>query len=383
MVKGNKGEWSELYVLLKLLADGRLYAADENLEKIEEVFYPIIKILRQELDRKRAYVLNGNVKILDGETNKLIAEIPTADFIKNTGLLFESIKNSSGRSSSFPEYDDFLTAIDVTTLKAKSIDKSDITLVVHDLETGQSPQLGFSIKSLIGKNSTLFNPQAGTNFIYKITIPENQQFDLSDFNITTYKEAARQAKVSKIALRLKRLAEMGCTITFDSIQSKNLELNLTLVDSKLPSILSYAIYYKYCYSISNVIDLITKLNEENPLAYNTSLGHPFYEFKIKNLLSDYALGMTPEAVWTGLYDATGGIILVKPDGDVLCYHICDKNKFQKYLINHTRLEQAATGEDAENPGHAKIKSKKPFKFGWVYEENGTYFIKLNLQIRFK
>ena len=34
MLKGNKGEWSEIYVFLKLLADGKLYSADENLEII-------------------------------------------------------------------------------------------------------------------------------------------------------------------------------------------------------------------------------------------------------------------------------------------------------------------------------------------------------------
>ena len=31
MLTGNKGEWSEIYVLFKLLAEGKLYAADEHL----------------------------------------------------------------------------------------------------------------------------------------------------------------------------------------------------------------------------------------------------------------------------------------------------------------------------------------------------------------
>ena len=35
MIKGNKGEWSELYVFAKLLADGKLFQSDINLEKIE------------------------------------------------------------------------------------------------------------------------------------------------------------------------------------------------------------------------------------------------------------------------------------------------------------------------------------------------------------
>ena len=41
MLTGNKGEWSEIYVFLKLLADGKLYSADENLEIIENIYYEI------------------------------------------------------------------------------------------------------------------------------------------------------------------------------------------------------------------------------------------------------------------------------------------------------------------------------------------------------
>lgn len=45
---GNKGEWSEIYTLLKLLGEGKVYAGDQNLNKIQNLFYPIIMILRQE-----------------------------------------------------------------------------------------------------------------------------------------------------------------------------------------------------------------------------------------------------------------------------------------------------------------------------------------------
>ena len=31
---GNKGEWSEIYTLLKLLGEGKVYAGDQNLNKI-------------------------------------------------------------------------------------------------------------------------------------------------------------------------------------------------------------------------------------------------------------------------------------------------------------------------------------------------------------
>jgi len=35
-MSGNKGEWSELYTFMKLLGQGRVYAANEKVEKIEE-----------------------------------------------------------------------------------------------------------------------------------------------------------------------------------------------------------------------------------------------------------------------------------------------------------------------------------------------------------
>ena len=41
-MSGNKGEWSELYAFMKLLSQGRVYAANEQVEKIDEVYYPIL-----------------------------------------------------------------------------------------------------------------------------------------------------------------------------------------------------------------------------------------------------------------------------------------------------------------------------------------------------
>jgi len=35
-MKLNKGEWSEVYVFLKLLAEGKLYAADKDLNRMAD-----------------------------------------------------------------------------------------------------------------------------------------------------------------------------------------------------------------------------------------------------------------------------------------------------------------------------------------------------------
>lgn len=35
MLKGNKGEWSEIYALLKVLSDKNLFAGDSDLKKLK------------------------------------------------------------------------------------------------------------------------------------------------------------------------------------------------------------------------------------------------------------------------------------------------------------------------------------------------------------
>jgi hypothetical protein len=381
MMTGNKGEWSEIYVFLKLLADGRLNAADANLNAIPNVYYPIIKILRQEAVAKREFSINGSIKIIDGNTNKPLLTIPIADFVHKSQQLFTSLKNATGRSFSFPTIEFFLNSIEVNNLAALKTDKADIRVVVHDLNTGLNPTLGFSIKSMLGGDSTLFNPAAGTNFIFKITKPAGQSLNLKKFNSDTLTKS-QQTRNSKISLRLTELENLKYKINFHKIQSDNLQLNLKLIDSQLPEMLAHMVYCKYKTGKSKLTELITEINLQNPLCYDLSKGHPFYDYKIKNFLTENALGMTPEAVWTGKYDATGGIIIVKENGDLVCYHIYNKNEFQDYLVNNTKFEQASTSEDDNNPGFSKTIKSKPYKFGWVYDDNGDIFIKLNLQIRF-
>jgi type II restriction enzyme len=77
--------------------------------------------------------------------------------------------------------------------------------------------------------------------------------------------------------------------------------------------------------------------------------------------------MMPASVWTGELDATGGYLVVKEDGEVLCYHIYNRNEFEDYLLRNTKLETASSSRH---------------DFGKIYKENYEFFIKLNLQIRF-
>lgn len=280
------------------------------------------------------------------------------DFVSLSQQLFNELRNAEGRSFAFADIETFLNSIDVKSLTALKTDKADIIVVVHDLNTGMQPQLGFSIKSMLGGNSTLFNPGNTTNFIYEIL--GEGELNISEINAI---ETA-----PKIANRISEIRARGFAVKFQNIQSATLQLNLQLIDTDLPQILSELLFLKYSTpGLALLAPTLEQLTLNNPLHFDLSQGHPFYEYKIKNFLTDSALGMTPATMWTGQYDATGGIIIVKANGELVCYHIYNRNEFQNYLLNNTRLEQASTSR---------------YNFGDLYRENGRTFLKLNLQVRF-
>ena len=101
MMNGNKGEWSELYTLLKLAADGKLYAADGNINKIENIYYDILQIIRKQKDDNWKYIRNGKIKIVSEKTGEIVDEISISEFKTNAELLLEAIQNVKTKKGDF------------------------------------------------------------------------------------------------------------------------------------------------------------------------------------------------------------------------------------------------------------------------------------------
>lgn len=249
---------------------------------------------------------------------------------------------------------------------------------------------------------SLFNPGAGTNFIYEICVPKDVQIDVDAFNRETYSLSPR------ISNRLKKLKEdYKADIVFKRVQSRCLSQNLRTIGGDLPQLLAQLLLIRYLNderSISVCTEILTK---QNPLDFDIEEHGSVYEYKVKRFLQDCAMGMVPEKPWRGVYDATGGQIIVKKDGEVVCYHIYEQNRFLNYLFNSTKFDEASTCEDGDNPGHPrkrpvkieiltfkdengveqtkeieKLGVLKNYFYGWLYEEDGKYYFKINLQVRF-
>lgn len=358
MITGNKGDWSEIYALFKLLSDGKLFTGDGQLNKVEELFFPIIKIIRTESGINFEYELNGDLVFI--KNNSEVFSISISKFKKNATTLLTKIRKEKGTFGD-TDIEDFMKSYNSTTLKAKSTTKTDIRILIHDLRINQIADLGFSVKSELGNDSTILNAGDTTNIVYKV-----EGYDFTDEEIIKINSINSKSKIKD---RISQIITNGATISYYKINKDIFKNNLILIDSLLPNILSEIVFTYYTSKYNLVADLTKEIQERNPINYDLQYFHSFYEYKIKRLLTDVSLGMMPSVVWTGIYDATGGYLIVKENGDVLCYHIYNRNQFEDYLFLNTRLETA---------------SSTRHKFGVLYKNpaDNNYYFKLNLQIRF-
>ena len=249
----------------------------------------------------------------------------------------------------------------ITEVAKKTSGKGDIDILIYDPIHGISSNQEFSIKSFLGSDPTLFNANMTTNIIYKITdINENA------INLQHLKEINSITTRFKYIDRIGRLLELGYKVEYYNYQDTTFKLNLQVIDSDLPKILAHIVKYKYVNRITKFTDIINKITAENPMNYDLSQGHNFYDYRLVNFLVEAAMGMTSKKVWSGNYDIVGGIIIVKPNTEILCYHLIDFNKFKQYLRKASRLD---------NPSGSKM------GYGQVYLESENSFIKLNFQVK--
>ncbi len=221
-----------------------------------------------------------------------------------------------------------------------------------------NPLLGFSIKSQLGRPSTLLNAGNNTNITYKIIGKS-----LSDAEISQINQIKRQSD------RIRGLCNKGCSLDFFCVENETFRNNLLFLDCYMPQFIAECLSINTIKCKSSIPDVVTELAKKNPVGFSGSDIVSFYAHKMKVLLLDSALGMTPGKEWIGKYDANGGYLVVKDDGEIVCYHFYKKNEVEDYLYNNTRFENA---------------SRERYNYGFIYRgASGDAYIKLNLQIRFK
>jgi len=335
MVIGNKWEWAEVYVLLRLLAE-------ENKDETKE------------------YTAGEMISIyINGEKVK---ELPETEFESElVNLLNEFNSKDSNGAFSVESTQNFRDKILCHRLFTPAMDKNDIMVKIIDTDTVYSQTIGSSMKSELGSYPTLLNAGKTTNFIYRIV--QNQSELIRETN-EIYKVLGGKNHID-VRGRISKIIEENGTLEYQKMNNRVFEDNLVLIDSNMDRIIAETLLYFYKDGISNCNEMVEKLEQENPMNYGNVNA---YRYKFKKFLTAVALGMKPATVWDGLDETTGGYIVVTKEDNVLAYHIYNRNYFEEYLLSNTKYEIASTSRH---------------DFGEVYSENGEDFIKLNLQVRFR
>ncbi len=280
-------------------------------------------------------------------------EIPQEIFQEQASNLLESIKTIGEGDAETLE---FMEAIECGPIKAKSSDKADIRIVIHNLSTGTKPEMGYSIKSKLGGDSTLINSNKdASNFIFRIEGIDDAQMEHIN-------------SLDKFKKKFEFIKSVGGSWHFEQVSGSVLRDNLTLLDLGLAKIIASCMEKYYTGQSYDLAEITRMVSREDPLCINNSDHQPMYEYKMKQFLLAFALGMTVSSPWYGTFNANGGYIVVKEDGDVICYHFFDRNDLENYLFNNTRFDTPSTTRH---------------DFGQVYKSGDNYYIKLNLLVRFK
>lgn len=351
---GNVGEWSEVYVFFRLLGEHEICACDENLSRTDEVF-PILKIFRGQ--GKETTVIctydeaEDSWEVYSG-TSKIV-NVSSLEGKTEADDLLTLLKNKDKWPGKYSKAAKFLSRLNIDGIKADSQRKQDIALKISDIRAGTAPTCGFSIKSYLGKAPTLLNSSGDcTNFLYEV---EGVSVDgIEKLN-----------ELDKIEYIIREIESQGGNLIFKGCCRDVFSMNLEQIDTSAEKILGELVRMYYSGKGKGIETVTEQLMSANPFQF---LNPRTYKMVVKRLLDTVALGMTPGHDWNGETDRTNGIIIVKKDGEVVTYHIYNRDAFKQYLYMQTSFESP---------------SRSRHKYGKLYLEAGKICIKLALQIRFK
>ncbi len=348
----NKGEWTELLILIKLLLDKNLSLSDSKLNA-NSSYLKINKVTTHNL-QSEFLLTNLSTVVIRNKEDKSEKQINIADLIntESINLLISKIKESS-QTFEVPEFRVIQDLLGFTVIKGgNSNQKADILLGIEN-KIIQKENEGFGIKSYLGSKPSLLNASGNTNFIFKINGVNKSCIDeVNTINTST-----------KLKDRLLRIEELGGTFEYIGAERDTMDFNLKMVDSEMPKIIGQVLLCFYKDRVSSLVEITNKLlenvkDEDRKILLIT---------KIKKLLVDILLGFFAGTKWNGTYEANGAIVM-KNNGDCVGFHIIELENLKNYLFENIKLDTPSTTRH---------------RFGKLYlEKDGELYFKLNLQMRF-
>lgn len=324
----------------KILTDSR------NITKVGDVFYLSYVVL---YDKK--YIYHEDLQSIGVIIYSLYGEVL---FCTSANLFWEEVsvlmKTSSNSddiiSTTFPVIENLFRNNEKDISKFKSF----VKIFWLDLSGNH-----------IGSSATLLNASGATNFVYRI-----KGCTFSDKEIECINAIDSRTKIID---RIAAIERKGGKLVFDKVDNDTFRRNLDMIDLGLGATIAQLLLEQFNIGGRMFDELTDALAQSNPLGFDKADAVEVYTFKLKKLLTSAALGMMPSKKWSGKYDANGGYLVVKKDGEILCYHFYDQNRFEDFLFKNAYLERGKT----RRHGYASL----------YRDEDSNVYFKLNLQIRLK
>jgi len=357
MLKLNKGEWSEIYCVLYLLANPKLKIANDQLLMIDENDRYEIKKIIFESNLKLEYKIvkkkvDSYVEIyIDGKHHN---KLSVKEIDKGGAKLLNIINSRRLKKGAFtiPSLNDLVIRLtNGHMMKSKSMHKHDIILMFFDNHLMQEKTLSYSIKSLIGSPATLLNASPHTNFLYEI-----KSFDIKNIDIVNSISSR-----NKLLKRIQRIRELGGKIEFKKVCSETFSNNLSMIELGLGNSLGNSLLYSYTHNVKalRTVFLLSNNFDDEEIGLQNLAG----------FLLGASFGFIPSQNWDQKYTVTGCLLVVKRSGEVLMLDLVHYHNYViNYLINETKMD---------SPSSKRFNMLKLYK-----THNKTYFT-LNLQVRYK
>ena len=353
MNKFNKGEWTELYVVCKLASNNSISIADSHLRPVAGKFIKVVKIFMEDRDgRDAVYDVSSPGQIRSDNIGGYGVNIVDMSDDRVERLL-SSIINGSGSSFVISDGELIMEELSINGFKSSSFNKADLRTETFLPYINDVKRIDYSVKSQLGGLPTLLNASKATNFIYRIS-------GINDGDIDRINSINTRQKVYD---RIQMIKQSNGHLSYYGMCSETFKKNLRKVDTLMPEIMAELILAKYSQVGVSHVDNLCKI-----IASNSALSLSEEEIveKVKKLLVGVSLGLLPTIDWNE-YGANG-FIVVRTDGELLGYTLYEMSDLKEYLYYNTKLETASTGRH---------------EFGNVFHgENGEFYMKLNLDIRF-
>ncbi|NLV52987.1 MAG: HpaII family restriction endonuclease [Bacteroidales bacterium] len=174
----NRGEWTEAYVFMRLLGDGRIYGASSDLTKDDSCYIDIVDIIRDEPDKILIFerFVETNIAYIraskDGEEINVVTAPELSEYAQ---VLYDSIRTlAANRVVGVVNVQEYLESLGVDTPKANLSEeakerygaKTDVIITSEESLDHSRTTEGFSVKSHIGSPATLFNCSQTSGFTF-------------------------------------------------------------------------------------------------------------------------------------------------------------------------------------------------------------------------